>query len=230
MTFEIGVVDAIEKVAAQKKEKKRDLSGAGQVVGGTALGLGSKNLITGHKRLYHGTSKDSWKKIKEEGLKASKGGNPKGAGGSVEGMGSEYKKHFQGNSKGKVHVTRSRGIAHFFGDITGKKGGGKKIVKMDIPYDQFRKMEADPDMSNLSGRLGRNIASRSTEDISTDYIAGANKKTRLAKRLKSTIKGIPAYAKKYPGRFGTGVAMAAGGTALAAKGTKKLVDNNRKKK
>jgi len=207
-------VNAFEagKLAALRESRDRRDSEAGGAVGaaaaGTGLVYGSKNLVTGKKRLYHGTSDQAWRQIRERGLLAEMGGAGHGSGATVKSEG------FANNSRGKVHVTRFKPIASAFARLTGEGRGGGRVLKLDVDYDKFRKMEVDPDMAGgKSGRLHRNIASRGTFNISPDEIQGA-KRSGAMRRSLETAKKIPGYAIKYPGRFGAGALGTAAGVAL----------------
>ena len=76
---------------------------------GAALLAGSTNAILGKKTLYHGTSKENWDRIKEEGMKADKGGS-----GASKSVGNNA---YQKNSENKVHLTGIKPIANMYSSV-----------------------------------------------------------------------------------------------------------------
>lgn len=111
------VNECIEKIAETENKENNTKKRIGLGVGGaTAIGS-SKNMILGKKRMYHGTSKENWDKIKHEGLRADKGGR---GGASVTAGSNQYIK----NSKGKVHVTKVKPLANLYSNMN----------KKDSPY------------------------------------------------------------------------------------------------
>lgn len=232
MTFDAytaGVLDVVVKTAARKKTKTEQPRESVNVVpyattvGGAGVAYAGKGMATGTKRVYHGTSRDAWKKIREQGLLAHKGG----IGGAGAAVGN---KRFIENSRGKVHVTGMSPIAYMFSRYSGEKGGGGKVVTIDMPYDLYRKMEPDPDMNNgFNPVIQRNLASRGTFDIPEEYISGA-KRTDVVTRGIRRAKALPAYIKKYPGRFGAGLAITGAGLTVAGMGAKRAIEDYKQKR
>ena len=111
-----------------------------------------------------------------------------------------------------------------------------KVVKIKMNYDKYKKMEVDPDevgglimrefsdeIKSKKGKallesIAKHQASRANFDIGKDEIVGLHK---TSKRLKNTAKNLPSYIKNNKGRFGSGVAMAALGTAMLGKSLEK---------
>lgn len=89
----------IEKEASIKKSLAKGALGA-------ALVAGSADAILGKKTLYHGTSKENWDKIKQEGMKAEKGGS-----GASKSVGNNA---YQKNSENKVHLTGLKPVANIY--------------------------------------------------------------------------------------------------------------------
>lgn len=268
-----------EKVAKNvDKESNKDKV---QTVGMGAIGAkmihGSKDRILGQKTLYHGTSSKNWESIKNEGLKANRGGQ--GASSIIDN--SEYVK----NSQNKVHLTGNKSKARMYAGLEKatesmkgtpemqrfnelrkkyikpgeehpvfesakdmkeyskaseeankriftealKSKNQGKVVKIKMNYDKYKKMEVDPDevgglimrefsdeIKSKKGKallesIAKHQASRANFDIGKDEIVGLHK---TSKRLKNTAKNLPSYIKNNKGRFGSGVAMAALGTAM----------------
>lgn len=73
---------------------------------GAAMIAGSGNALLGKKTLYHGTSKENWDRIKEEGMRADKGGS-----GASKSVGNNA---YQKNSENKVHLTGVKPIANVY--------------------------------------------------------------------------------------------------------------------
>lgn len=97
-----------EKVAKNenKEPNKEKAQAAGIGAIGTKMVHSSKDRILGQKTLYHGTSSKNWENIKNEGLKANKGGS--GASHIID------NKEYVDNSKNKVHLTGSKWKARMY--------------------------------------------------------------------------------------------------------------------
>lgn len=177
-------------------------------------------MATGQERLYHGTSAQNWNTIKEEGLRADRGG----IGGASEAVGSSG---FVDHSKGRVHVTKKRMVANAFAgyasskDIPGAephtealKGifgnhAGKR-VKMYMNYGKWDKdFEFDPDC--VGDKYFKDCAARGKVNINPDEIVGSSAPLRA--KLTRAIKYFPEYAKAYPKRLAGGIGLTAGGAA-----------------
>lgn len=91
--------DDIEKQAGIKSSIAKGTLGA-------ALLAGSADAILGKKTLYHGTSKENWEKIKEQGLRSQHGGT-----GASKSVGNNA---YQKNSENKVHLTGLRPVANIY--------------------------------------------------------------------------------------------------------------------
>lgn len=107
----LGVVSGLKKVSSDdelgmEKWAKINNSALAKAALGSALIVGSKDLVTGKKTLYQGTSRENWDRIKHEGLKADKGGT-----GASKSVGNSA---YQKNSEGKVHLTAMRPVANIY--------------------------------------------------------------------------------------------------------------------
>lgn len=131
------------------KENEKKIDGSDVALASGSLGaIGtSKNMILGKKRMYHGTSKKNWESIKNEGLKASRGG----IGGASVAVGSQ---NYIKNSKGKVHATRVRPLANMYANMNEvdspiiTKGG--KLVNNALGYMTDGKISStDPNYSEF---------------------------------------------------------------------------------
>lgn len=101
--------------------------------------------------------------------------------------------------------------------------GHKGTVTADMPYTQFHKFEADPDLRPFSSEwLSKRVAARGGEDIAPEYVHNLNP-GRYLKRLGKHLRGLPEYVAHHPGRFATGAGMAALGTGGAVYGGGKLL-------
>ena len=99
---------------ADNKQKIKDTALAGASLG--ALGT-SKNMILGKKKMYHGTSKENWEKIRTQGLRADRGG----IGGASTAIREE---NYIKASKGNVHLTRVKPVANLYTNLN----------KTDMPH------------------------------------------------------------------------------------------------
>jgi len=179
-------------VKPKSKEKTAEdrelLSGGILAAEGASLaaGSGTRARLLGYKKLYHGTADPKTvEKIKREGLKASRGG---------EGAASIHKK-FGKHSKGKVHLTGQRNVAHIFtlppdvlkslntsaasGTMTPELARRvvreawsrrKNIVKVDVPMGMYdTEFKTDTDWGSKSSK---DRASRTSKDVPSKYIHG----------------------------------------------------------
>lgn len=140
------------------------MGGAG-VLGGGALAAGSKNAILGRKTVYHGTSKDRAKSIRENGL------SPQFAG---TGASFDLKNEHEMNlSKGNVFVTSSKGVGMAHANITGlpieEVGAMQRnpesaskllnpkgdVLKANMDYQKWHGMKADSEIvDQAAGNIG----------------------------------------------------------------------------
>ena len=127
--------------------KKRNAERAGGVVAiGAGLHIANKvhksGEISGRVRLYHGTSKEAKKKIQEEGLKAihafDKDNITRQAG-------------IDPGNKPLVYTAKKRRIALGHAIPHGMQGKGAGVVKMSIPYDEYKKMKRSYDNPEMAG-------------------------------------------------------------------------------
>lgn len=139
------------------KQKIKDTALAGASLG--ALGA-SKNMILGKKKMYHGTSKENWEKIRTQGLRADRGGIG-GASAAIR------DKNYIKASKGTVHLTRIKPVANLytnlnktdmphalkstemeeaFHSLMEKDKGGKLSISTASPnYEKFKKLKKEHD-------------------------------------------------------------------------------------
>ena len=79
---------------------------------GAGLIYGSTDKITGEKTLYHGTSLNNAKLIKEQGLRTDKGGS-----GGTSDVGGIKANHYRDVSKGRVYATARKSKAKAYAKI-----------------------------------------------------------------------------------------------------------------
>ena len=210
------------------KQKIKDTALAGASLG--ALGA-SKNMILGKKKMYHGTSKENWEKIRTQGLRADRGG----IGGASQSLGNSA---YVNASKGNVHLSRFKPVANMYSNDIGNMGpmsmlrqgkDGKRLT-INMDYDKFKKMRIDnvgsDDISDIPKALrgvAKNMAAKGNINVLPEEIAGSS--ATLKDRAKHTLKAMPSYIKNNPARFGGGLALAGAG----AYGIKKLNDKYIKK-
>jgi len=227
--------EEIIKMAEEKETSTSTRLVAG--AGGIGLLSASKKRLLGQQRVYHGTTLKNWDGIKSGGLRASKGST----GGASDALArasnnSGASKIFKDTSKGNVHFTKRKSIARQFANIANEKSKyiidnlfvkmqkGGKLVKINLPYDQWNKALPDEHMAKPINRIGEflvkhMLGAKTNHDIPIEAIKGSDAK--LIDKMKYVGKNLPGYIKKYPGRFGSGVALASGGTMLLNKAIKK---------
>jgi hypothetical protein len=83
-------------------------------------------------------------------------------------------------------------------------GKGGKTMKINLDYDKWKRMEADPLL--LRNYVSKNIAARGTEAIHPVEIRGSNAK--LLSKIRHRMKKLPSYIRNNPGRFSKGIAKA----------------------
>jgi hypothetical protein len=211
------------------RKERIALAGGQLYVGKKALDAGAERLL-GVQRFTHGTSSENAKGILSSGLLGSHGGK---VGGSTDQLGDTGKVTAR-KIKGKIHIFQdnplssrlARGHAnlaekggldsHIHG-IFGPPGvgGGGKTLYGEMDYDTYRKgYKIDPDYNPSRHMISGAAVSRTgvNADIHPDMIA--KKRGGLLRIIKSRTKDIPAYIKKYPGRFLGGAALAGAGTKL----------------
>lgn len=233
---------------------------------GTAAGanLISKSTprLLGRKNVLHGTNKDRVESIKENGLQPSYGGT---------GASFDFKNDTEiKDSTGRVFVTSARSVALDHANTSGldihdvhkmKKNDLRWFVKLNpkahvqkinMDYEQWKRMEADPHILDEAGNLPlqaapigmqlndpksprekkfqmrvKDFASRGTEGIAPSDMLGNGFKNRV-QRYKETAQNLPGYIKRNPGRFGGGVAGAAVGGYAIDKGVGELMSGREK--
>lgn len=126
---------------------KRTAEKAGGVAAiGTGLYIADKvhksGEVSGRVHLYHGTSKKAKKKIQEEGLKA------------IHALDEDNITRSAGIDPGNkplVYTTKKRRIAmgHTLPHLIKDDGAG--VVRMSIPYDEYKKMKRSYDNPEMAG-------------------------------------------------------------------------------
>jgi len=203
MGFEAGIKAAFEKSARKKDDDHPDI----ETAGGLVLGRGAKHQILGTKRMYHGTTEDRARLIRQQGLDPAKGGT--GAGAHV---GSQY---FSERSRGKIHATGNIPTAFMFSRIGAKKTGEKgRVLRLNVDYDRYRRMEVDPDMAGAF--RSKYLGARTTEPITIHEIKGSE--ARFSDKARRRLRRLPEYIRHNPGRFGLGIGRTLGAGALLALG------------
>ena len=178
--------DEMQKIAKLSEKEKRVAEGAGGgalILGGGALitSPGTKGRLLGYKRVYHGTSPEVARSIKEKGLLTRFGGTGQ-AGIDKKVAGREIAGEV---SKGKVYVTPMKPHARVYAAAAGlRKDIGEEGVKrlieegptsenvaavlrhsqpfskaqrggmltVDLPMDMWDKMVPDPLIKKLHGK------------------------------------------------------------------------------
>ena len=247
----INVLGILEKLALTNDQENDVALG----VGGTAAVSQSGKYLSGKKRMYHGTSQKSWEKIKDEGLRSERGGmvGGGGAGDTTTEIGAG---EYQEASKGHVHVTNNTRMAnnytHFASDKERVKdiqtrlrnGDAKaqgefealvnaphpegKVVRMNLDYNKFKQMEADPYVFSLSPfdrNHDKDLAARGKIDISPEEILDNG--ISFKRRALHTLHELPAYIKHNPLRFGAGLGLAGAGGLMMGKAVHDLTDHHK---
>lgn len=210
-----------------KLAEENNLGVAGYGIAGLGAMGASKNLITGKKTQYHGTSKENAEKIRREGLLASKGGT----GASVAINSGEY----VDASKGKIHSSRFQPVANMYANLAVKgesafdnpmramfgKGSGE-VIKMNMDYDNYKRMTIDnvgsDDISDIPKAvrpIAKNMAAKGSVNVTPAEISGSS--ATLRDRVTHTAKKMPSYVKNNPMRFTAGLGIASLGAGLGAK-------------
>lgn len=239
-----------------KKKDTHDIRNLATIGIGTKAGVTGLQRASGQTVLYHGTSSANWDKIKNEGLKADKGG----VGGTIEGMGLPDD-FVRANGHNKVYATKSKVIANTYA-VQGELGtkmqgmsdaekakagrnvlfspGNGKRINILMNYGKWDKgFEVDPDVGsivsdaagrvlpkNMANNMGKSTAARTTQNINTDEIMGST--ASAASKIKRVAKYLPEYYKEYPIRGLSGVGLAAAGVGLARYGVKGLYNEHKK--
>lgn len=189
-------------MAEKETSGKAGLAGAATAV---LAGKGVAPRLLGYHNVYHGTTKPAAEAIRKHGFDPKKGGTGASAP-TVNKKGVHSNPDFFERSKGKIHTTKQRPIAHAYAAFTGIKHKSKsEVIKARVTHQHFRNMKGDPDMSPNGAK---NIAATTHHKIPSSQIkGGAGDKGIKGVVTKKTLK-------KYY-RSGSGLARAARGVALA---------------
>lgn len=178
------VEESFEKIA-EEEEKNNTASRVGLGVGGaTALGS-SKNMILGKKRMYHGTSKENWESIKNEGLRADRGG---AGGASAAVSNADYIK----SSKGKVHLTNFKSVANGYTNVNETDmplttKAGKLHSKMKSYLDDGKAVRFDsPNYNNFvqASNEYQDFIKNNKKGMNKEFVKGYAKQSKNGKRIK----------------------------------------------
>ena len=144
----IALAKGLKKSASEDIEKEAGVPSS-VVKGALGLGLmaGSADALLGKKTLYHGTSKDNWSKIKEEGMLANRGGS-----GASKSVGNDA---YQKNSENKVHLTGVKPIANVYSSVNTPEIKKKRQELMDFKNKAFDILvtQGEPGKSKVDLRL-----------------------------------------------------------------------------
>lgn len=231
-----------ESVEQHKNEHQGLYGSIGALAGAGATVPIAAPRILGTKRIYHGTSKENWENIKNEGLRHDLGGR----------NGASMTEDSLEQSQNMTHLTAKRKIGNYhanFSDLPEEelsrmnrlarigvktpifdkpKNGIGHVLSGNIPFEKWQQMEIDPIfneelMGNKDNRLVnavmRDNAVRGSIDVLPVELDGTD--VQMAERLKYFGEKFPDYVKKFPGRFALGAgtlgAGVAGGYALGNK-------------
>lgn len=212
-------------------------AGVGSALGAKILDNVHRNgEVSGRVRLYHGTSAKAKGSILKEGLKGSHALDPNNLTNSkMAGLGRR-------DGRKLVYTGRRRRPAYIMAqEQKVMKGETPAVVKMSIPYDEYKGMKRvfdNPEFSrlskedwvdryksmgisetklknyydNFSGNRGTSGTRIFEQDIDAKRIKGSKN------YVKNSSKQVANYIKKHPGRFAKGAAKTALGTGLIAGG------------
>lgn len=246
------------KKEKEKKSPEEKALRAGEVIAGLGTGaVGLKVLddvhksgeVSGRVKLYHGTSKKAKESILKEGLKGSHALDPDNLTNTYLGdLGKKDGRHL-------VYTGKRRTPAILMALNTKmRKGEDPAMVKMSIPYDEYKKMKRVYDNPEFKGAASYEDWLKKTGETDSrtmrsyyDSFSGAKgtKGTRIfegdisSKRIKgskdyvrNSVKEITGYIKNHPKRFLKGLGKTTAGVGLAAGGglllSGKLTKNNKK--
>jgi len=189
-------------MAEKETSGKAGLAGAATAV---LAGKGVAPRLLGYHNVYHGTTKPAAESIRKNGFDPKKGGSGAAAP-TVNKKGVHSNPDFFERSKGKIHTTKQRPIAHAYAAFTGIKHKSKsEVIKARVTHQHFRNMKGDPDMSPNGTK---NIAATTHHKIPSSQInGGVGDKGIKGVVTKKTLK-------KYY-RSGSGLTRVARGVALA---------------
>jgi len=127
--------------------KKRNAEKAGGVAAiGAGLYIADKvhksGEVSGRVHLYHGTSKKAKKKIQEEGLKAIH---------ALDEDNITRRAGIDPGNKPVVYTAKKRRVAMGHALPHYIQGDGAGVVKMSIPYDEYKKMKRSYDNPEMAG-------------------------------------------------------------------------------
>ncbi len=218
---------------------KRSLLAAGGV---SALGAAyhgarqSNDMLSGKKTLYHGTTKENWEKIKDSGIYRRYSGKKGNSAIVDDKQYADRSKHnvfasstplfarqftYTGanDSNSMVHKTLKKATFHpalLKGALVTSKNG--KLIKLKTDYNKYKKMQYDPDSfprqpkTRAGTFLAKEIAAKGPVHFTKKEIEAGNSWNPINKR----------EAKRNPGRFAAGAALAGGSVAAGGLGASLL--------
>jgi hypothetical protein len=204
----------LEKIAKTLTEN----DDSGKINHKLEAGLGATAIISAPKRLlgyhtiYHGTSAENAKSIRENGFDPNRGGS-----GAAKLHGSE---RYIRESSNKIHVTKKLSNAVMFAGYNSMKSGkAPGIVAARVSDKTWQNMKADPDMGNL--KYG---AATTKHKIDSKYIVGGKDGVGISGMLNKRRLGNYYRSAEGKSRALRGVALATAGAGLimhAANSSKK---------
>ena len=225
--------------SSEKSDNKKLLVGTGGIMTGAKIldNVHKNGEVSGRVHLYHGTSAKAKKSILKEGLKGSYALDPNNLTNSM--MGDLGKK----DGRKLVYTGRKRYPAYMMAmNQRGMKGETPAVVKMSIPYDEYKGMKRvfdNPEFHKLSkeewvnkhktgnviqdsiskkyydsfsGNRGTSGTRIFEQDIDTKRIKGSKN------YIKNSSKQVVDYIRKHPGRFAKGATKTVAGASLIAGG------------
>jgi hypothetical protein len=157
----------LEKIAEETSSRmKKDMAVEGLVGAGIASGASQRML--GYHTVYHGTTRNNAKLIREQGFDPKKGGGANGA--SAVHPSQFSREAFTQRSQGKIHVTKKHGVAGMFAAF--QMANRKEMpgfVKARVSDKMWRSFKADPDLSIIPDK---DAGATTKHKISSKLVAG----------------------------------------------------------
>lgn len=241
-------VDFGEPAAKSESNEPSPWMGAAQGVGGLYVLDKAAPGLMGKRVLFHGTSKDNARSIRQHGFDPARGGSEGGAAAAVNSEG------FKKRSQGHVHFTTSKAFARLMsgfpsgtlvGDASkGEKPSARGIIRhlvLGSPKGEVLRVYANdnrvlehPSMTILGNIINKPRAI--VRDVKTDawdldpdaYLTARTSEhvptSQIGRKgLLHDLRGLPGRIKSSPGRFGRALALTAGSGALINAGVNNLM-------
>lgn len=176
----LALAKGLKKKASEDIEKEAGVpSSLAKGALGAALLAGSADSLLGKKTLYHGTSKENWDRIKEEGMRSDKGGS-----GASKSVGNNA---YQKNSENKVHLTGIKPIANVYSSANTPEIKKKRDELVEFKDKAFDIMvnQGEPGKSTVDYRLkkGRQKVYRELAKYKEDELKRMNMAQRTFKNV-----------------------------------------------